>query len=152
MNHLLRTVKLAMATMAVALGGLTIAAHASPAAHAASQINPAFRVINPTIKTSVFYFGSPEGATVDVQGSGFTPGGSVLVEEFASPLHVINSRLVTASPFCSFTGGIIRCNGGGAFSAGFEFDPLPPTTQTYYYIAYDYGSHRWSNWSSQSII
>jgi len=78
MKHLLRTFKLAMATMALTLGGLTLAAGATPAAHAA------FRVINPTIKTSVFYFGSPEGATLDVQGSGFTPGGSVLVEEFNS--------------------------------------------------------------------
>jgi hypothetical protein len=49
-------------------------------------------------------------------------------------------------------GVIVLCNGGGAFGTGFEFNPLPPTTQTYYYIAYDYGSGRWSNWSSQSII
>ena len=146
MKPLLRTFKLAMATMALALGGLTIAGSAMPAAHAA------FREINPTIQTNVYYYGSPPEATLYVRGAGFNPGGSVLVEEYNSARHLVYSRYLTASPFCHLVDRVISCNGGGTFSTYFRFYHRYPTARPYYYIAFDYSSHRWSNWSSQYII
>jgi hypothetical protein len=146
MKHLLRILRLGMVTLLLALGGLA-AALGMPAAHAAPT---ALVLTNPTIKTSVFFYGSPEGATLNVQGSGFTPSGSVLVEEFDSGFHLVLARTVTASPYCR--GGVIPiCGFSGAFSTGFEFVDPPVPPKTYYVIAYDYGSGKWSNWSSQAI-
>ena len=113
MKRLLRHSKLVIATMLVALVALTAAG--TPAAHAA------YFLTSPTIKTSVLFYGSPEGATINVQGSGFTPGGTVLVEEFDSSWHLVTYRTITASPYCHQQGVFVICGGGGAFGMGFEF-------------------------------
>lgn len=149
MNRILHNVKLAMVTMALALVGLTVAATAGPAAHAAATLTA------PTISTSVTWFSGDhsEEATLGVQGSNFTPLGSVLVEVFNSSFSLVYSRTLSASGFASCEPGIrgLICTGGGAFWAGFLFSFPPFPSQTYYIAAYDYGTGRWSNWSSQSI-
>ena len=145
MKRLLRNSKLLLASVVLAAAGLSVAATAAPAAHAATT---------PTITTSVFYYGSPEQATLDIQGVNFTPSGSVKVEVFNSSFHLVWSTTVTASSLTCYPAPPpvhVVCS-GGAFAANYWLVQLPPTTQTYHVIAYDYGTGRWSNWSQQSII
>jgi hypothetical protein len=144
MKRLLRNSKLVILTMVLALVGLTVAATASPAAHAATTLT------TPTITTSVLYYGSPEEATLNIQGANFTLGGSVKVEVLDSSWNLVYSRTITASFNCYRAGLRLVCT-GGAFSTGFVFYFPPSPPKTYYVIAYDYGTGRWSNWSSQPI-
>ena len=131
--------------LTIAMAGLIVATQAVPAAHAAPP--PA-----PTITTSVTYSGFPGGANLNVQGVNFTPAGSVKVEVFDRFLHLAASRTFTASVQFSCHAGIPPvCTATGTFGQGFRFSPLPPP-QVYHVIAFDFGTGRWSNWSSQPII
>ena len=146
MTRLLRNSKVFLASAVLTVSTLGVAATSPSAAHAAP--------LSPTVTTSVSYSGSPEQATLDIQGVNFTPSGSVLVEVFNSSWHLVWSTTVTATPLtCRYVPSVLTvlCS-GGAFAADYWLVQLPPTTQTYYAIAFDYSSGHWSNWSQQSII
>jgi len=83
MKRLLRSSKLLLASVVLALGGFSIAAIATPAAHAAG--------------TSISAFG--EGGGVQVYGFGCNPGASVRVELLTHDnyMHVLATKYVTAS-------------------------------------------------------
>jgi hypothetical protein len=125
--------KLVLLTMVLALVSLTVAATATPAVHAAST---------PSITATGYQ------EAVDVQGSGFTPGGQVFVAIYDANYIRLNSETVTASrsawicsPFplvCHHFGGTI--------------DAFITSTGGYYgyvhVIAKDLSTSTWSNWST----
>jgi hypothetical protein len=138
-------IKYVVVSGALGLGGVLglVTLSATPALAAPQSIVVApihFPLPNlfPEITTSSFYYGSPEGETVEVAGTVFTPSGSVLVEEYDSSYHLVASRLVLATS-------------GGAFEAGFAFSHLPTPAQSYHWIALDESSDLWSNWSTQLV-
>jgi hypothetical protein len=101
----------AAAVISVLLGGLTIAAFGPLAGTASADTSPAISVTSP-----------PPYTSWSVSGSGFTPGGTVLVQEKEDSGAVVSSATVTASR------SVLRCQhfpeeppecsqyGGGLFS------------------------------------
>ena len=137
MKHLLRNIKLGMATMVLALGGLSFAATGTPAAHAASQ-------------PSITAVGHP--GVVEVQGSGFTPGGTVFVAVYDAHYVRLNSAYVTASQnsfYCSpFTHICRLLIPGGAIDA---FVGTAPYYGYVHVLAKDLSTSTWSNWSTTYV-
>jgi len=137
MKHLLRHGKLVMLTMILALVGLTFAAPAMPAAHAASQ---------PSITAT------GHEQSVGVQGSGFTLGGTVYVAVYDAGYHYLTSTYVTATRgvwFCSPITHVCRnLVPGGAINASMDFGYFGYV----HVIARDLFTNTWSNWSTTHVV
>jgi len=136
MKHLLRHGKLVMLTMILALVGLTFAAPAMPAAHAASQ---------PSITATGYE------QSVGVQGSGFTQGGRVFVAVYDAGYHRLTSTYVTATratwvclPITHFCRNLAP---GGAINAYMDFGYFGYV----HVIARDLSTNTWSNWSTTHV-
>jgi hypothetical protein len=126
MKLLLRQSRLAILGALLALGSLTFATGAAPAAHAANQ---------PSI--------TAQGGTqyVSVTGSSFTPNGKVLVEVFDSNWNFTNSTTTTAAGphvVCRLTGVGALCSRdpGGEINT-ISYAPI--------------GSGTFSNWSTTYV-
>ncbi|HEY8283079.1 MAG TPA: hypothetical protein VIJ28_01700 [Chloroflexota bacterium] len=131
MKHFLRHGKIVLLTMVLAVTSLTVAAPATPSAHAAAL-------------PSITAYGLQEA--VEVQGSGFTPGGTVWVGVFDTNHRLLNSETVTASRnafVCSPITHICRF----IFSGG-KIDAYVGTASYYgnvYVLAADDSTSEWSN-------
>jgi hypothetical protein len=121
-------------------GGLTAVAASSPAALASG---------NPTISASGGY------DSVQVTGTNFTPKGTVLVQVYDQNYHFVNSTLTTAAgphTVCHTikTWPYVACQSdpGGEISTGLNSSA---DAQYNHVVAYDYGSHRSSNWATALV-
>jgi hypothetical protein len=135
MKQLFRHSRLVLLTMVLAVVSLTVAATATPAVHAAPQ---------PSITATGYQ------EAVDVQGSGFTPGGQVFVAIYDANYIRLNSETVIASRntvVCSPITHICRL-----LLFGGTIDAFIATTGGYYgyvhVIAKDLSTSTWSNWST----
>jgi hypothetical protein len=147
MKRLLRNSKLILASLVLAVGGLSVAATAAPAAHAAAP--------PPSISTQIgttYYSNGDWSASAHVQGQYFTPGGSVKVEVFNGSLTLVTSETVTASQLnCHQVGVRLVCSGTAGTIDTWLFLGYHPPVQTYHVIAYDYSTGQWSNWSAATL-
>lgn len=139
---LLSTLRKSVLAATVAVAGLALGAQAVPAAHASVLVGP------PTITTSVTQT-SIASLNLNVEGIHFTPAGQVRVLVYDRNLHIVTTRIVTASPrLCNH----LFCLGGGAIATHILFVSFFPHPHgTVYVIAYDVASHHWSNWSKAAL-
>jgi hypothetical protein len=148
------TLKRTALILTMAVAGLTVATQAVPAAHAATASTPSI-----TAQAAYsFYSDNTFTPFIEVQGSHFTPGGSVNIEILDSNWNLIFSRTVSTSIqlHCQLVNGRPICYvTGGTFNQWFAFPNEPEssteTLHTYYVIARDYSTGLWSNWSIVSM-
>ncbi len=145
MKRLFRHIRLLVLTLVLAVVSLTVAATAISAVHAASQ---------PSITAQ-----GGEGLYAPVAGSGFTPGGKVLVTVYDANYHFLAAETVTASRNGVFCAGQIHIcymfSHGGAINAtvdlvGHLVFPDFDNAEVHV-VAIDLSTARWSNWSMATL-